>query len=1214
MQAFGGPRGVAQRAAMAPDPGGSGSGPTANTVRRMSPAAAPRPHGLLVLHGNRLESLAQVLLAWLARNPLAPLEEETLLVPSNGMAEWLKMAMAESLGVSAAVRIELPARFVWRLGRSCLGRDAVPTLLPLDEQPLTWRLMSLLPGFVGEGGPGEVVRPLRDLLGDGSPAPRLALSQRVADLFDQYQVYRADWLDDWAAGLDRLRPMPGSPASQAVPLPADQRWQPALWRAVLAALPPHARECTRAALQRRLLQVLRERPDPDAGAPRPAGLPRRVVLFGTTQLPLQVLEVLEALSAHAQVILAVPNPCRYHWADIIDGREQLAFERRRHPLRAGRALDVQPLSSMHAFGHPLLAAWGRQARDFVRQLDAFDDVQRSRQAFDLPRIDCFDDDPAPTLLRQVQAAIRDLLPLGEHAFGRPPAADRSIVFHVAHGPQREVEVLHDQLLHLLAHPPPGGTLQPRDIVVMVPDIEVFAPSIRAVFGQHPPGDARHIPWGIADLRDRGRLPLLRALEWLLRADAHRFTVSECRDLLELPAFAQRLGLAADALPQALAWIEAAGIRWGLDAAHREALGLGACGEVATWRFGLRRMLLGYAAGELPDGFAGIEPLTRVAGTAAPVAGALAEMVQLLAGWWADARVPRTPSQWVQRLRQLLTAAFEPQDDDERAQLAAAGEALSQWLRTCEAAGFDEAVGLDVLREAWLGHLQPAGQAARFKAGGVTFCTLLPMRAIPFEVVCLLGMDEGAYPRGGAAGDDDLMRLPGLARPGDRSRRDDDRQLMLDALLSARRTLLVSWAGRSPRDNSEQPPSVLAAQLRDYLDQGWGRGVCDERTTHHPLQPFSRRYHESPPDAAGAGLFTYAREWRQAHGDAPGAPLDVPVAVPATPEPLPPRTLSLDALGSFLRNPVRAYFRHRLGVVFDDETGPAAPDEEVFAADSLLRSRWLERLLQDGPARTTAQRLQQLWREGALPLGAPGRAEAAALQALTDSMLAAAGPARQRHTQAVEALRVALPAADGVPCCLDDVLDDLWAAPDGGPCLGLTWVTSPLGSRQAPPGPSTVRADKLLVPWLRALACAAAGLPAGWLVIGPDAVARLPPVPAEAARHTLQRLLAEAGRRLADRRAPATAARTALCWLADPARARSVYDGQAGRTPGERVEPCLARLYPSFDALAADPHFETDSAALYAACRRGLHEDWTFEALAGAVSPGALPGEGEGGDD
>ena len=517
----------------------------------------PLKPGLLVLHGNRAELLAETVFAWTRRHPLGPLEAEVFLVQSNGMADWLKMALAQQQGVCAATQVELPGRFLWRAYRQVLGRDAVPAQSPLDKLPLTWRLMQLLPGLLAEPG----FEPLAGFLDRGAMDRRLQLAERLADLYDQYQVYRSDWLGAWAAGHPVLLASEGQPPAGAKQLPEDQRWQALLWQALLAPLTDTERAATRPQLQHRFLAALA-----DPAAPRPP-VARRVVLFGMTHVPMQTLQALAALSRHSQVVLAIPNPCRYHWADILPGRELLKMARRRLPLRAAD-LSLVALEQMHDHAHPLLAAWGRQGRDFVRQLDAFDDVLAAQQHFELAKVDLFNEGPGDTLLQQVQARIRDLVPLAEHAalrIGPTDPADRSIVFHIAHGPQREVEILHDQLLQLLQSPPGDAPLAPRDVVVMVPDIALFAPAIRSVFGQYGRHDARHIPFDIADLQERGTQPLLVALEWLMRLPQQRCRLSEVRDLLDVPAVAARFGLLPDQLPRLARWMNGAGVRWGLGA-------------------------------------------------------------------------------------------------------------------------------------------------------------------------------------------------------------------------------------------------------------------------------------------------------------------------------------------------------------------------------------------------------------------------------------------------------------------------------------------------------------------------------------------------------------------------------------------------------------------------------------------------------------------------
>ena len=1182
-----------------------------------------------MLHGNRLENLAEAVFAFLARHPLGALEQETFLVQSNGMAEWLKMALAGAQGVCAATQVELPARFIWRAYRTVLGRAAVPASSALDKLPLTWRLMGLLPVLAQAPG----FEPVAGFLGTAAdPARRLQLAQRLADLFDQYQVYRSDWLQAWAAGDNRLG---------ATAVPAGQAWQPALWRALLAALPATDHAATRPLLHARFLQALQP------GA-RFAGLPQRVVLFGTTHIPHQTLQAIAALAEHVQVLLAVPNPCRYHWADIIDGRELLQAARRRHPLRAGTELAAVPLQQMHRHGHPLLAAWGRQGRDFVRQLDAYDDVQLARQRFALPRVDYFDEAPGSTLLQRLQAQIRDLVPLDEAAAAAagltdgsadctPAAAahDRSIVFHIAHSAQREVEVLHDQLLRLLAQPAPspeGAALQPRDIVVMVPDIEAFAPAIRAVFGQHARSHPRHIPWGIADQRERGRHPLLLALEWLLRSPQQRHAYSELQGLLEVPALARRFGLAAEDLPTLLAWAEGAGVRWGLHEAQREGLGLSACGDANTWHFGLQRLLLGYATGELSAGSAGsaahgggpagIEPHAEVAGLSAGLAGNLAELIGALQTWWAESQAPRPPEVWGERLRQLLQDFFSATGDEERALLAALEQALVAWLQAVEGAGFEENVDLAVVREAWLQAVDEPGLARRFRAGGVTFCTLLPLRAIPFEVVCLLGMNDGDYPRRSARSDFDLMAAPGQARPGDRSRRDDDRQLMLDALLAARRVLYLSWAGRSVRDNQAQPCSVLVAQLRDHLAAVWGPAAVAARTTEHPLQPFSRRYFEAggvvPPAAQAEGegktnaLFTYAAEWRSAHD--PAATATAP-ALDAGPAPAWPAA-TVQGLAAFLKNPVQAYFRQRLQVRLNERRAPV-PDDESFATAGLNRWQLMDEVLAAvrlqlvAPARVhrsadiqhlVQAQVQRLQRAGRLPLAAPGRQVQAELLATLQPMLLQWQVLQARHPVHL-APRVLQLRHPGPPeLVFDDGLTGLQCT---GEAHASPVVIELQASRLADRRGQHPRADKLLHAWLRGIAAAACGQPVAGIVIGADAVLHFDALPVEASQETLRALMAAWAEGLAGSAPWPTAVNTGLALLKSAEAAAAAYDGSRFGARGEGREASLARLFPDFAALAAQPGFAVASARLYGPLRDALGTQVHIESL-----PGAAAADGE----
>jgi exodeoxyribonuclease V gamma subunit len=1223
-----------------------------------APAApVPLAPGLVTLHGNRLELLGEAVFAWLAKHPLGALEEEVLLVQSHGVAEWLKTALAAQGGVCAATRIELPGRFLWRAYRAVLGRDAVPARSPLDRQPLVWRLMAWLPDAAERPG----FEALAAFLRVGGVERRLQLAMRLADLYDQYQVYRADWLDGWADGHDVLPSAPGTRPSAAPPMAAEQRWQAALWRELVGALAPHERAATRPGLQRRFLAAFDEPEAPVAtidrsdGAPQrrlAAPLPRRIVLFGMTHLPTQVLDALAAVALRSQVLVAVPNPCRYHWADAIDGRELLTTGRRRQPLREGRDLAAVALADMHAHAHPLLAAWGRQGRDFVRQLDAFDDRVASRGSAAAARVDLFDAGPGATLLGQVQARIRDLVPLAEHAaLGASPiaATDRSIVFHIAHSPQREVEILHDQLLEMLAEPPGAGRLAPRDIVVMVPDIAVYAPAIRAVFGQLPAHDPRSIPYAVVDLAERSSNPLLVAFDWLMRAPAQRVRASEIGDLFDVPGIARRFGLGAADVAVVARWIESAGIRWGIDATHRAGLGFAASGAGNTWRAGLDRLLLGYASGASPDAaFHGIEPHGEIGGLEAALAGPLIDLVDAVDAWLHIAAADAAPAVWAARCRVLVDAFASSADERERATVSALHAALDDWLDGCALADFDAPLPLPVVREAWLGGVDEPAAGRRFRGGGVTFCTLLPMRSIPFEVVCLLGMNDGDYPRATVHSDFDLMALPGHQRAGDRSRRDDDRQLVLEALLSARRVFYVGWVGRSVRDHSRQPPSVLVAQLRDYLAAGWSPEVLETRTTEHPLQPFSRRYferHAGDPAAGQPPLFTYAREWRAAHAEdaaskppprsVPGGRVAAAGAMPSPSASREPRPAPLDAaaLARFLKNPVRSYFRERLGVVFPDpRRDPIVHDDEPFVLAGLdlhgrisaAAAESVGRLLQDAKAPrditpadlrgAVGAAVARLRRAGELPLAGPGGRAGTELTAALLPMLGAWCAELARWPRLLPPLALHL---DHAGVGIDETIDGLRAAPagdaaaDAGPPrpVWLEWTASRLSVAKRRGSPR-VQPAKLIGAWVRMLVASAAGIGVRSVLVGSDARVELAALDAAEATDALRALLV-AWQQGTLEPLP-VAAKTGLALVSGAADAGAIYDGAGnpGAGAGEVADAALARVWPDFEALARDGRLGPLAEALYGPLARWADGSSVLSMHAG-VDPDEIDGEGEG---
>ncbi|MFN8954640.1 MAG: exodeoxyribonuclease V subunit gamma, partial [Burkholderiales bacterium] len=691
-------------------------------------------------------------------------------------------------------------------------------------------------------------------------------------------------------------------------------------------------------------------------------------------------------------------------------------------------------------------------------------------------------------------------------------------------------------------------------------------------------------------------------EWLLALPQQRSRMSELVELLEVPALAARFGLSEAGLPTLTRWMAGSGIRWGLSAPHRAGLGLGVCGEDNSALFGVQRMLMGYACGADPVAAdaTGATPYPEVGGLDAELAGSLAHLLQALIDWWQTCTQEATPAQWADRGRALLASMFKPSDDNDRNALSALDQALTDWVRACAEAGFTQAVPLAVARSAWLEALKTPRLEQRFRAGGVTFCTLMPMRAIPFKAVCLLGMNDGDYPRRSPRTDFDLMGLPGMSRPGDRSRRDDDRQLMLEALLSARQVLYVSWSGRSVRDNSEQPPSVLVSQLRDEIDLLWGKGSAQELTTVHPLQAFSRTYFEE-----GSGLQTYAKEWRAAQcapseGSVPDR--EALAEKPSRSETAPTKTLidwlppmesaqgvpvlTLTQLARFLRKPVGAFFRERLQVHLEDERSELH-DEELFGLAGLDLYQLIDHELQHVPTALNADTLpahvqqvvQSLRQAGALPLAGVGMLAAQNLSARLQAMLGAALRERQAYPDAAERLLLdwAHPQV-----AMQDALGDVLAGTgvsEGG-LMSLHLRASDLANLknktpQAHP-------DKLIDIWLLSLAAAAMDQPMRCVVVGRNAVLRMAKQAPEAARAQLTALLGvwAEGMRWPLPLPPGVA----LQWLKDPENPNALadaYEGSDFKRAEKDKDPALARTYPTVEDLLATGAFERLAQTVYA---------------------------------
>ena len=795
----------------------------------MSDMAAFSPddltRGLSVIRASRLEALLDPLVALLdAAPPANVLAPQTVIAAHPGMRHWLAGALAGkrgSGGIVANLRITLPSTWLDELALAVLDSAAV-ALAPFRRDRLRWRIHELLPGIDDPQ--------VRAYLGSGDAARRrYQLADRLARLYTQYLTYRPDWLQAWERGRDDT---------------PEPTFMAPLWRQLHVAIgTPHRGERVHA-----LVRELARHPEKQATF-------EPLHIFGVSHLAPAELDLLRAVAQVRPVVLYVPDPCREYWAGLRGERAQLRELARRTDFTEDSERFFQQL------GHPLLADWGRMGQHFMLNLQEVDDAIRMdvRHWQDERPIE------GGGLLQRLQESLRQLDPArtAPLAGGYATAmVDRSLRIHLCHTRLRELEVLRDVLLQELSERP---ELKPSDIVVMAPDIQAYVPLLPVVFGE--PGRAHGpLPYHLADVAVARTHPMLEAFSRLLGISDARLGAPELLDLLEVPEIARVLALCEDDRETLTRWLRQSRVAWALDGEHRARFGVPPI-EETTFAWGMDRLLAGYAMGDdaagqgeawsLPDGE--LWPVEGVHGPQAQVLGALDRLLLELAALQRDAAQPRTASAWATRLEQLLDALFRIDARDGQAVEALA--LLRRFIQATAAetadCGLDPLLDFVVVRDVLRERLAAAPERQRFLLGGVTFCGMVPQRAIPFEVVAVLGLNDGEFPRNASDAGLDLMARH--RRLGDRDVRSDDRYLFLETVMAAREVLHLSYLAEGVRDGKPRNPAAPLAELMQFLDeQAHLRAVdadIDEQplppgTTRkfrrpwrvrHPLQPFDARY-------------------------------------------------------------------------------------------------------------------------------------------------------------------------------------------------------------------------------------------------------------------------------------------------------------------------------------------------------------------------------------
>jgi exodeoxyribonuclease V gamma subunit len=1041
-----------------------------------------------VLHVHRSESatalvaaLADVLrdpAAALDGSPVDPFAPDVLAVGARGTERWIAQRLSHHLGsgtggddgICARVDFSSPARLldgvVADVTRATLARTRPEVADTVDRwapEALTWNVLEVLETIAPLDGSPPDARPefavLRHHLGTapGEDLPRVrrtAAASRLAGLFARYGAARPQLLVDWAAGHDDA-------------VPADLRWQPEVFRAV--------REHVGLPAPAELLDdvCLALRADPTL-----TGVGPRFGVFVVTRLAAARLQVLSALAAHREVHLFLQHPSPALWEAVAAGAD------------TGLRREDRERGAAGLVAHPLLQSMSRDVRELqvrlARAVPGHRDVHHPAPT------------PRATLLGQLQTALaRD-----ETAAPQPDPGpgDTSVQVHSCHGRARQVEVLREVVLGLLDADP---TLQPRDVLVMCPDVETYAPLVSAIFStdSHPGGGLR------VSVADRSALqtnPLLGLAARLLVLAQSRLTATDVLDLAGSAAVRERFGLDDEALEQVREWTVDAGVHWGLSAQHRSAWSLGTLAQ-GSWRAGLDRLLVGVAVGGAPEeDLVGplddaVVPLADVESSRIDLAGRFAELLDRLETAVTRLSGRRSVTAWCEALLDgVLDLADTTADTTWQA---------TQLRRELGAVAADAAragsatVGLADVAALVAERFAGRPQRANFRTGALTVCTLTPMRSVPHRVVCLLGMDDGAFPRvTNPDADDVLSRDPHV---GDRDPRSEDRQVLLDAICSAGDTLVVTYSGKDVRTGAKLPPAVPVGELLDALE-ATVPGVRQRIVVHHPLQPTDPK-NFTDGELGTNGPFSYDTTAFAGAATGEHEPVAPPEFLPAAlpPTPATDLDLDLDQLVQFFQHPARGFLRQRLGVASatrEEEPADALPVELDALQKWAVGDRALAARLR-GADPGEIVRLESA--RGDLPPGPLGVAVLRDVGPMVDRIAGVAGEFDTEPPRSVD-VELDLTVPDVGDVRLTGNVRGVRPVRPGGRATGDVAVTTTY---------SRIRAKQTLRAWLELLVLSAAhpGTEFRTVVVGRGergsvGLLTLGPVPAEVARGLLVDLL------------------------------------------------------------------------------------------------------------
>lgn len=865
---------------------------------------------LYIYPSNRLEDLASLLCEVIKHRPSTPFDATTILVPNPGMQHWLSLQICEHMQIAMNLYCPMPTRYVWDVCRSILGADTVPEQSPYKREVLVWRIYDLVTqaSFEQQTIYSDVAKYWSQAKSEEEKTYRqFSFAQQLADVLEQYLVFRPTWLLEWEANKTQIFDLAHHNKAQT--------WQMWFWQQLTKTQPMHPVRLQTLALEK----LSKTKVD----------LPSDIYIFAINSISPFYLSFFDALGQHTNVHFFQLNPCVNYWGDA---QSDIAMAKIQRMQAYNNTLLDDAL-------HPLLRNLGQQGRDLInltndlsyQEIAAFSAPENMRSATN---------ESANSLLETIQHDI-----LRGDSEQQTLASDTSILVHACHSPVRELQVLKDSLLAMLHS---DASIQAKDIVVMCPSIETYSPFIHAIFTQGD-DERQNIPVSVSDRKPLESEPLIVAFQQLLKCRHNRFDASSLIDFVSSPAVAARFKLSALDIELCTLWTRQACISWGIDVEHQShILGEKLLDEKHTWKWGIARLLSGLISAVNDTVVQGVATLSHIEGNNIDALGRYLQCLEQVEASMHLLEVPQTLFTWSQIFTEMLAQFFIPQASDKLA-LSLLQKAIAGLVHQQNLSSFADKVDISIVSSALENTLTIPETRSQFYSGNVTFCSMLPMRSIPFKVVAILGLNQSDFPRQDTPYEINLIQA---AKPqaGDRSRRGDDRYLFLESLLSARQHLHLSYQYRKVSDNSPRQPSLVLQLLIDHCTAHFGENCLN--VVEHPLHPFSEQAFIAKPGYLGSYNHAWWQQYKVLSSEQNTAKLndnnehiDKPKYQPET---QPTNTLfHMSSLVSFLKNSLAYYANTVLSLYLEK------PEPRDYSPEYVL-SKFIEYKFKDDVLHTLRQ--------------------------------------------------------------------------------------------------------------------------------------------------------------------------------------------------------------------------------------------------------------------